>query len=429
LNFSLNLYFWIILGSLVGFYLLDAVAGRLNLSALKANLPDEFKGIYDEADYRRLLEYTAATTRFELIDSTFNLAVLLLFWFLGGYPFLDHVVRASTHGPIFQGLLFMGALWIGHTVVNLPFDLYSTFVIEQKFGFNKTTAGTFFADQVKSLLLGALLGGPLLALVLVLFGQGGPHVWLWAWLITSVLLFALAYAAPAVILPLFNKFTPLEEGDLKRAILEYGRTQQFPIGGLFVMDGSRRSTRSNAFFTGIGRTKKIALFDTLIRNHSVEELVAVIAHEIGHYKRRHIPQHLAVAIANIGVFLFLASLFIHSPSLLAAFGIGSPSVYAGLALFLLFYNPLSRLLSVLRGFQTRRHEFEADRFAVETTRHPQAMIDALKKLSKSNLSNLAPHPLYVTLYHSHPPVLRRIEAIRGIKLEIRNSKFETNSKV
>jgi len=307
----------------------------------------------------------------------------------------------------------MGALWIGHALINLPFDLYETFVIEQKFGFNKTTAGTFFADQAKSILLGTLLGGPLLALVLVLFGHGGPQIWLWAWIVVSVLLVSFAYVAPVLILPLFNKFTPLEEGELKEAILDYARARQFPVAGLFVMDGSRRSTRSNAFFTGMGRMKKIALFDTLIRNHSVEELVAVIAHEVGHYKRRHILQHLAVAVGNLGFFLFLASHFVRSRALLAAFGIDSVSVYAGLAIFLVFYNTLSRILSVLSGFQSRRHEFEADRFAIETTGNPGAMIDALKKLSKSNLSNLAPHPLYVALYHSHPPVLKRIEAIRA----------------
>jgi len=410
---ELNYYFWIILGSLTGFYLLDAIVNRLNLTSLKASLPDEFKGIYDEADYRKLLDYSAATARFEFIDSTFNLAVLLLFWFSGGYRFLDHGVQVLCSNPVLRGLAFMGALWIGHALINLPFDLYETFVIEQKFGFNKTTAGTFFADQAKSILLGTLLGGPLLALVLVLFGHGGPQIWLWAWIVVSVLLVSFAYVAPVLILPLFNKFTPLEEGELKEAILDYARARQFPVAGLFVMDGSRRSTRSNAFFTGMGRMKKIALFDTLIRNHSVEELVAVIAHEVGHYKRRHILQHLAVAVGNLGFFLFLASHFVRSRALLAAFGIDSVSVYAGLAIFLVFYNTLSRILSVLSGFQSRRHEFEADRFAIETTGNPGAMIDALKKLSKSNLSNLAPHPLYVALYHSHPPVLKRIEAIRA----------------
>jgi len=413
---AFNFYFWIILCSLIGFHLLDSAAGWLNLKSLKATLPEEFKGIYDETEYRRLLDYSRATSRFEFIDSTFNLGVLLLFWFLGGYRFLNGFAESLFPSPIAQGMLFMGALWIGHLLINLPFDLYETFVIEQKFGFNKTTPRLFFADLLKSTLLGAFLGGGLLALVLALFEHGGPRIWLWTWIVTSTLLLLFAYIAPAVILPLFNKFTPLDEGELKTAILEYGKTQDFPIAGLFVMDGSRRSTKSNAFFTGLGRMKKIVLFDTLIGNHTVDELVAVLAHEIGHYKRHHVPQHLAVAVANIGVFLFLASHFIHSRALFEAFGVESMPVYCGLAFFLIFYNPLSRLLSVLRGFQTRHHEFEADRFAAETTRHPRAMIDALKKLSKSNLSNLAPHPLYVTLYHSHPPVLQRIKAIQALAI-------------
>ena len=409
-----NLYFWIILGSLIGFYALDSVAAWLNLKSLSAALPEEFKGIYDETAYRRLVGYTRATSRFEFIDSTFNLCVLLLFWFLGGYRFLNGLAENAFAGQIPRGLFFMGALWIGHYLINLPFDLYETFVIEQEFGFNKTTPRTFFTDQIKSLLLGAFLGGGLLALVLAIFERGGTHVWFPAWIVTSALLLFFAYVAPAVILPMFNKFTPLEDGELKTAILDYGKAQNFPISGLFVMDGSRRSTKSNAFFTGLGRMKKISLFDTLIRNHTVDELVAVLAHEIGHYKLRHIPLHLAAAVANIGVFLFLASHFIHSPALFQAFGLETIPVYCGLAFFLIFYNPLSRLLSVVRGFQMRRHEFQADRFAAETTRHPQAMIDALKKLSKTNLSNLAPHPLYVTLYHSHPPVLQRIRAIQAL---------------
>lgn len=407
-------YFWIILVSLVGLYLLDAVAGFLNSRSLKRTLPDEFRGVYDEAEYRRLLDYTAVTTRFEFVTSTFNLAVLLLFWFCGGYDFLDQLVRVRHFDPIRTGLLFMGALWLGHWLTNLPFDLYGTFVIEQKFGFNKTTPQTFVADQIKSLALTAVLGGGLLAIVLALFEHGGPLVWLYAWVVTSVILFAFVYLAPAIILPLFNKFEPLEDRELKSAILEYGKSHDFPIAGVFVMDGSRRSTKSNAFFTGLGRMKKIVLFDTLIANHSVDELVAVLAHEIGHYKLRHIVQHIAAAIVNIGIFLFLAAYFIQSRALFDAFGVREPSVYCGLALFMIFYNPLGRVLSVARGYQTRRHEFQADRFAAKTARNPKAMIDALKKLSKSNLSNLSPHPLHVVLYHSHPPVLRRIEAIQAL---------------
>jgi STE24 endopeptidase len=410
---SPNGYFWLVLISLAGFYALDSAVSWLNVRALKPSLPDEFREIYDEEEYRRFLKYTATTARFEWIENTFNFVLLLAFWFCGGYQLLDHFVRSAQLGPITSGLCYMGALWLGHWLINLPFEVYGTFIIEQRFGFNKMTPLTFASDSLKSLILSGLLGGSLLVLILAIFERGGPWVWLPAWIVTSALLILFVFIAPAIILPLFNKFTPLAEGELKSAILRYGEEYRFPIGGVFVMDGSRRSTKANAFFTGFGKTKKIVLFDTLVSNHTTDELVAVLAHEIGHYKHRHIVQHLVVAVLNIGVFLFLASMFMHSHSLFEAFGVRNPSIYAGLALFLVFYNPLSRLLSVARGVQSRRHEFQADWFAARTTHHPQAMIEALKKLSKNNLSNLSPHPLYVILYHSHPPVLQRIKALHS----------------
>ncbi len=408
---TLNKYFWLILVSQVGFHLLDVLANLLNARSLRRELPDEFRGVYDEKEYRRLLDYTAATSRFELIQSSFMLLVLLAFWFGGGYGWLDRLVRAAQFGAIESGLIFIGVLWLGRTLTGLPFEIYDTFVIEERFGFNKATPAVFVADRLKSLGLGVALGGPLIALILVLFERGGPWVWLQAWAALAVLLFVMAYLAPALILPLFNKFTPLEAGELKQRIMEFAAREKFPISGVFVMDGSKRSTKSNAFFTGFGRTKKIVLFDTLIANHTTPELLAVLAHEIAHYKLRHIPQHLAVAIMNIGIFLALASHFVHAPGLFSAFGIQQPSISAGLALFLLIYHPISRVLHILHSFQSRRHEFAADRFAAEKTGQPEAMSSALKTLSKTNLANLTPHPLQVVLYHSHPPVLERIHAL------------------
>jgi STE24 endopeptidase len=408
---SLNGYFWLILGPTIALHLLDVIANRLNAKSLRNELPDSFRGIYDEAEYQRLLDYTAVRSRFELLESTFMLAVLLAFWFCGGYAWLDELVRAAGLPEIGSGLIFIGALWLGHALLSVPFDAWETFVIEERFGFNKSTPGLFFADLFKSLALGVVIGGPLLALLLLIFEQSGPLTWLIAWVAVTAVLVAFVYLAPVLILPLFNKFTPLEDGELKEAILAFGRREGFPIGGVFVMDGSKRSTKSNAFFTGLGRTRKVVLFDTLIANHSTDELIGVLAHEIGHYKLRHIQQHLVVAVANLGIFLLLAAHFIHAPGLFAAFGVERPSGYVGIALFLLFYNPLSRLLHILRGFQSRRHEFDADRFAARTTGKPGALAAALKKLSKANLSNLSPHPLHVVLYHSHPPVLARVKAL------------------
>lgn len=410
---KLNAWFWFILGSLLAMHALDAVAAWMNLCALRRQSAKDSRGIYDDADYRRLLDYKAAGTRLEMAASAGSLAALLAFWFCGGFGWLERVVDARGLHPVTTGLLYFGALGLGSALVSLPFDLFDTFGIEQRFGFNRTTPATCVADKIKGLAIGAILGGALLAVVLTLFEIGGAWAWLYGWLSVTALMMLLVFLAPAVILPLFNKFTPLAEGELKGAILAYAQAQNFPLAGLFVMDGSKRSTKANAFFTGFGKTKKIVLFDTLIAQQTTPELVAVLAHEIGHFKRRHIAKRLALGVAGLGLFFLLASVFLHSPGLYEAFGVEAMTVYAGLALFGIFYGPLGRALAVLTGLQSRRHEFEADRFAVDTTGEPQAMIGALKKLARENLANLAPHPLEVALHHSHPPILKRIEALAG----------------
>ncbi len=408
-----NAIFWVILIANAGMYVLDTVANRLNLRALKPELPREFEGIYDREEYRRFLDYTAVTANFERVEASWDLALLLGFWLLGGYAWLDGAVRSLHAGFIATGLLYLGALYMGQWLLGLPLEIYETFRIEERFGFNKTTPATFAGDQVKSLLLSAVLGGAVLAMVLGILQRGGPAAWLIAWAMASVLLILMVYAAPALILPLFNKMTPLEDGELRREIMACAERLGFPLAEISVMDGSRRSTKANAFFTGIGRTKRVVLFDTLVKNHNTEELVAVLAHEIGHYKLRHIVQHIVAAILNIGIFLFLAQWLIGWPALYAAFGVRQPSIYVGLALFLVLYGPLSRVLGIVRGAQSRRHEFAADRFAAEVTGLPHALGEALKKLSRNNLGNLSPHRLHVVLYHSHPPVLERVRALEG----------------
>jgi STE24 endopeptidase len=412
--FHMNHWTWILLGILSTLLLVDFVAGWLNLKSLRPELPEEFRDVYNRDEYARLLRYTAVTTRFGWIESMFGFSVLTVFWLGGGFNWLDVLVRSFEFGPNVTGLLYLAFLWVGNMALMLPFSLYETFVIEQRFGFNKTTVRTWFADRLKGLLLGIIVGGGVLALVLWLLQEGGSLAWLWAWLASALFMFATVFLAPTVIMPLFNKFTPLENGELKEAILDYGKKEKFSIADVFVMDGSRRSTRANAFFTGFGSARRIVLFDTLIEQHTVKELVAVLAHEIGHLKRKHIVKHLAVAVLNLSVFFFLASRFLQSPELFKAFGVEKMSVYAGLALFMIFYGPLSRILAVIAAVQTRKHEYEADRFAAETTGEPDALIAALKKLSRKNLSNLRPHWLTVLLYHSHPPVLERVEALRNL---------------
>jgi STE24 endopeptidase len=412
-----NALFWIILGANAGMYLLDTVANRLNLRALRPELPREFAGIYDRDEYRRFLDYTAATANFERVEATWDLIILLGFWLMGGYNWLDLAVQGLTHIFIIKGLLYFAALYLGKWLLGLPLEIYETFRIEERFGFNKTTPATFVGDQVKSLLLTAILGGGVLALVLWILRHAAAAAWLYAWAAASLLLIAMVFLAPAFILPLFNKLTPLEDGELRRAIMACADRLHFPLAEIFVMDSSKRSTKANAFFTGIGRTKRVVLYDTLITNHTTDELVAVLAHEIGHFKLRHIVQHIGVAILNIGVFLFLAQWLIRWPEsgLYAAFGVAQPSIYVGLALFLVLYGPLSRILGIARSAQSRRHEFDADRFAAVNTGLPHALAEALKKLSRANLGNLSPHPLHVILYHSHPPVLERVRALEAVK--------------
>lgn len=391
--------------------ILNAVAGFLNLKTLRPDPPPEFRGVYDEAHYRRSQQYLKVNTRFGWVVSAVNLAGLLVFWFGGGFELLDHWLRAWDLGPVPTGMAFIGTLSLLAGGVSLPFSIYHTFVIEERFGFNRSSWATFIKDKMKGLGLALLLGAPLLAGVLAFFEYAGSLAWLYCWAAVTLYLLVMQFVAPTWIMPLFNRFSPLAEGPLKRAIFEYARSIDFPLENIYVMDGSRRSSKSNAFFTGFGRHRRIVLFDTLIENHTLAELVAVLAHEMGHYKQKHIQKSLLLGIAQSGLMFFLLSLFISSPALAAAFYVPQPSVYAGLVFFALLYTPIDLLAGIVMQMFSRRNEFAADRFAVDTTREPAAMALALKKLAVHNLTNLTPHQLYVFLNYSHPPVLERLQAI------------------
>jgi len=409
-----NTIFFVILAAILLDFLLDGIASRLNLSSMTDRIPKEFEGVYDAERYAKSQEYTRVTTRFGWVQSVFGVSLLVGFWLAGGFPVADAWARSFGYGEIGTGLLFFGVLTAGRSVLSLPFSLYGTFVIEERFGFNKMTLGTFFADMAKGAVLSVLIGVPVLAAVIAFFLYGGDWAWLYAWSGLSLFSFLMMYLAPTFIMPLFNRFEPLEEGELRDAIEEYAAQVEFPLQGIYVMDGSKRSSKSNAFFTGFGKQKRIALFDTLIENHTTEELVAVLAHEIGHYKRKHIGKNVVISGIQSGVMLFLLSVFLNVPALYEAFFMDQMSVYAGLLFFGLLYSPVSMLTGIAMQILSRKFEYEADRYAAETTGHPEWMIDALKRLSKDNLSHLTPHPFYVFLNYSHPPVLQRIRAIREI---------------
>jgi len=412
----INGYFIFVLVTVVGFFLLDVCSRMLNLSALKPELPAEFADVFDAEEYSKSQDYTREGTRFGLIEDTYSLVIFLAFWWLGGFGWLDALVRSYVpDNEIIQGLLFMASLYVGSMLVGLPFELYDTFVIEEKFGFNKTTLATFIMDKLKGIMLAVILGGPILALVLYLFQQFGPNAWLYGWIAVSGFSLLMMYLAPTYIMPLFNKFKPLEDGELKTAIQEMSEKCQFPLTEVYEIDGSKRSTKANAFFTGLGKNKKIALFDTLIKNNGVGELVAVLAHEIGHFKKKHIYQSMALGILQMGVLFFLLGMFLNKQGLFDAFRVQDVSVYGSLVFFTFLFEPVSKLLSVVMMILSRKNEYEADAYAAEVTGRPEDLISGLKKLSKDNLANLTPHPFFVFLNYSHPPMLKRIAALESIK--------------
>ena len=410
----MNGYLLFILSVLVLDYLIGLAASLLNLRALDPALPAEFAGLYDPEAYVRSQRYTREQTRFTLVQSTIGLVLTLGFLLAGGFNLIDQTARSFGLGPIPSGLLFTALLALLSGTVNLPFSVYATFVLEQRYGFNTTTAATFVLDRLKAMLLAALLGGPLLAAILWLFAALGSKAWQLCWLVVTLVILVLQFLAPVLILPLFNRFTPLADGPLKEAITSYAASQRFAIQGIFTMDGSKRSTRANALFTGFGRFRRIVFFDTLLDQLTTAEIVAVLAHEMGHSKRGHIPSMMVLSVLQTGLLFFILSLFLNNSGLFAAFGMEHLSIHASLVFFGFLALPITALLAIGMNAVSRRNEYQADRFVVESGVDAEALISSLKKLSVGNLTNLTPHPLHVILHHGHPPVLARIAALRRV---------------
>ncbi len=391
---------------------MDLVVDLVNVRHVKTDLPPEFKGIYDAGKYRKSQEYLRETTRFGIISSTFMMGVTIAFILASGFNVVDQFARGFGLGSIWTGLIFAAVIMLASQIMHLPFSIYETFVLEEKYGFNKTTPRTFVLDILKSWILVILLGGVVLAVVIWFFETVGKWAWLYCWISFTVFQVFVMFVAPVVIMPLFNKFIPLEDGPLKWEIEEYARSKGFKMKGVYKMDGSRRSTKTNAFFTGFGRFKRIVLYDTLIRKHTKEELISILAHEMGHYKKKHILKSMLMSVATTGVMFYILSFFMNNPGLFAAFKMQEISVYASLFFFGFLYAPIDMVISVVRNAVSRRHEYEADRYAVASHPNPGSMVMALKKLGVENLSNLTPHPLKVFLSYSHPPVLERVRAIK-----------------
>ena len=408
----MSIYFIIIIGMLLFQYILEILVNILNLRALKPSLPNEFKDTFDEDKYIKSQEYTKTNTKFSFVTSTFSLIVNLTFIFGGIYNYIDILVRNYGYNTNLTGLLFFGFLFVINDILNIPFSLYKTFIIEEKFGFNKTTITTYLSDKLKGYFLTILIGGPVLYLILYFFSTYSSYGWLYVWIFLVSFSILMQPIFTTFIAPMFNKFTPLEDGPLLNRIKNYLKEVNFPVAKLEVIDGSKRSSHSNAYFSGIGKYKRIALFDTLLEQMNDDEILSIIAHEVGHYKLKHIYTGILLSALQSGIMLYILSIFINNSSLFEVFQMDNLSVYASLVFFSMLYSPISMIIGIFFTMVSRKNEFSADAYSVKTAKLPDSLISGLKKLSKENLSNLTPHWLNVFLNYTHPPVLDRIVAIR-----------------
>jgi len=410
----MNTILLIIIALLVLDYGFELLVEFLNIKHLSQEVPSEFKGVYSEEKYQQSQAYLKENTYFSLFKQTIDLFLMLAVLYFGYLNSLDLWVRGLGFNSIITGILFFFSIGFIMQMIHMPFSIYHTFYIEKKYGFNTTTVKTFILDLIKSTLLSVIIGSIMLFAILLFFEKLGAMAWLVAWSFLSIFQIILMIVAPILIMPLFNKFIPLESGDLRDAIESYAKQQSFKLKGIFSMDGSKRSTKSNAFFTGIGKWRRVVLLDTLISKHTVPELVSVLAHEIGHFKKKHILKLISFSIFTSGITFFIMSLFLNNSLLFNAFNIQNLSIYMSLVLFGFIFSPIEFFLGIIANMASRKYEFEADHYAVTTYPDPAAFVSALKKLSKDNLSNLTPHPLKVFLEYSHPPVLNRIKTIQSI---------------
>jgi STE24 endopeptidase len=405
-----EILFWIIIGIIVVDFIFEKYLDYLNTTTMSEVLPIELKGIYEEEKYKKQQAYQRENNRFGLLTSSFSFTLTLAMFLFYGFAFVDNLAWGFTANAIVAALFFFGLIMFASDLLSMPFSVYDTFVIEEKYGFNKTTPKTFVLDTIKGWLLGALIGGGLLALVIFIYQKTQNMFWIYAWILVSVFTIFMAMFYSNLIVPLFNKQTPLEEGELRDAIKKFADKVGFKLDNIFVINGSKRSTKANAYFTGFGAKKRIVLYDTLINDMETDELVAVLAHEIGHYKKKHVIQGLLISLVQTGIVLFIFSLLINNTNLSKALGVDVPNFHIGLVAFGILYSPVSFVLGIFMNLLSRKNEYQADEFAAVNFK-PEALASALKKLSVKNLSNLTPHKTYVFFHYSHPTLLQRLEKI------------------
>ena len=394
-------------------YLFNLILGLLNYNSFDRSIPKNLKGIYDEKEYINSQEYNKSNFRFGLFTSTINFLALFCIFKFGLLGVLDSLLRNySPENEISLSLLFFASIFFINDIILIPFQLYKIFVIEEKFGFNKMNLKTFIVDKFKSYILVLILGGILLCILLILIMLYPSNFWIYFWIVISLFTVFINMFYTSLIVPLFNKLIPLESGELRNKISNYAKKVNFPLTNIFVINGSKRSSKANAYFSGLGRAKKIVLFDTLIKNHTDDELVSVLAHEVGHYKKNHVYLNLIISIIISGIMLFILSKFLFNSQVSYALGGSISFRHFEIFAFSIIYTPISTFLGILMNIKSRKNEFEADNYACKTF-NKESLITALKKLSKDNLTNLTPHPFYVFINYSHPPLHTRIEAMKN----------------
>ena len=389
-------------------FVIDSVLNHLNAKHFNDTLPNDVSDVYEINEYQQSQSYKKTNHNFSKITSLFSLITTLLFFFFNGFSIVDEIARGFSNNIIIITLIFFGIIIIGSDIISIPFSLYKTFVIEEKFGFNKSTKKLFFLDKIKGLLMTIILGGSILSIITWFYEFTGNYFWIYTWLLITTFSVFLNMFYSKLIVPLFNEQTILEEGDLKNEIVKYVNSVGFKANNIYVLNGSKRSTKANAYFSGFGNQKRITLYDTLINDLENNEIVAVLAHEVGHYKRKHILYNLTSSIILTGFALFVLSLFIKTPLLSLALGVSHPSFHIGLIAFGILYSPVSQILGVFMNYMSRKFEYQADNYA-KNTFSASPLISSLKKLSKNSLSNLTPHYLYVFFHFSHPTLIDRIK--------------------
>lgn len=403
---------YIIIAFILIEYIFSAVLSYLNMKSWDQPVPAELRDIYDDAKFEKARAYAKDNNSVSNLSGLLTLVVTLCFLYFKGFAWVDGIAHSISDNAIIDGLIFFGIIMLANSIIDLPFELYRIFVIEEKYGFNKMTIATFIGDKIKTALLLAIIGGAVYALLAWLYDLLGGYFWIAGWaVVSSVTLFIAAFYT-SVLLPVFNKLIPLESGDLRSQIERYAEKVSFPLTNIMVMNGSKRSSKANAFFSGMGSRKSIVLYDTLIEKMTPDEITAVLAHEVGHYKKKHILQSMAISVVQMGIIFFIFGWVAGNPLMAEVLGVKENRFYLSLVTFTMLYSPVSTLIGLGMNVFSRKNEYEADAYAKETY-SAAPLISSLKKLYSDQLGNPQPHPAYVFVHYSHPTLLQRIRAMAG----------------